>query len=230
MEKQLLKIENIPTIVWGKPSKKVFIYVHGKCQSKDYAKSFAFIAEQKGYQTLSFDLPEHGDRKIETAPCDIWHGIEDLQKIYSYAIDNWEKIALFGCSIGAYFALHAYKNIAFEKCIFHSPIIDMEYLINKMFVWFNINEQQLREQRNISTPIETLSWDYYRYVKENPIEQWKTPTQILFGSKDSMQTERIMKNFIEKYGGYLTVSQNSEHAFLADKDKNIVNEWVQNLF
>lgn len=228
MKKEIIKIKNIPAIVWGEHSDKVFIYVHGKCQNKEYAESFAEIADKKGYQILSFDLPKHGDRVNENIPCDIWNGISDLQDIISYATNNWKKISLFGCSIGAFFALHAYKFYEFETCLFHSPIIDMEYLINQMFLWFNVNEKLLQEKGDISTPVETLSWKYYCYVKEHPISAWKTSTHILFGGKDTMQTEHIMQRFIKNFGGTLTISNDSEHAFLSPKDKDIVNQWLLN--
>lgn len=226
MEKIFSKTENIPSVIWGTASDKVYIYVHGKLQNKRTAESFAGIAEKKGFQTLSFDLPQHGDRAGESVPCDIWNGIEDLQKIYDYAAKRWKKIALFGCSIGAFFALHAYKNIPLEKCLFLSPIIDMDYLIRQMFIWFDTNEEQLREKGTIPTPVETLSWKYYCYVKENPIEKWSTPAHILFGRKDVMQNEKIMQDFIKQFDGTLTVSQNSEHAFLSPQDNEKIKQWL----
>lgn len=35
------------------------------------AETFAQIAENKGYQTISFELPEHGERISEKYRCDI---------------------------------------------------------------------------------------------------------------------------------------------------------------
>ncbi|BCJ99586.1 hypothetical protein bsdcttw_26270 [Anaerocolumna chitinilytica] len=34
-----------------------------KCHAKNKEEFFAKIAEEKGYQTLSFDLTEHGEKK-----------------------------------------------------------------------------------------------------------------------------------------------------------------------
>ena len=48
---------------------------------KEYAEKFAEIAEKKGYQTISFDLPEHGERKDSSYRCDIWNGMHDLTVI-----------------------------------------------------------------------------------------------------------------------------------------------------
>ena len=52
--------EGIPAVLWGGPSDKIYIYVHGKQGYKEYAEAFAKVAEEKGYQTLSFDLPIWG--------------------------------------------------------------------------------------------------------------------------------------------------------------------------
>lgn len=45
--------------------KKIFIAVHGNMSNKEDAviQILAEEADRKGYQVLSFDLPEHGERK-----------------------------------------------------------------------------------------------------------------------------------------------------------------------
>ncbi len=45
-----------------------------------------------------------------------------------------------------------------------------------------------------------------------------------------MQTEFIIQDFIKNFGGTLTKSKDSEHAFLSQKDKDIVNQWLLNSF
>lgn len=138
-------IQHIPCILWGKPSEKVYVHVHGKMSRKEHAEAFAKIAEQKGYQTLSFDLPEHGERQ-DDARCDVWSGIRDLQTIRDYAFSNWQKVSLFACSLGAYFSLQTYTDDAFKKCLFQSPIVDMEYLVRQMMTWFDVSEALLEEK------------------------------------------------------------------------------------
>ena len=102
--------------------------------SKEAAEEVAKIAEQKGYQTISFDLPQHGERTEESAGCDIWNGIRDLTVIGDYVFENWKEISLFACSLGAYFSLNAYNTYDIKKCLFQSPILDMEYS-DGYFVW-----------------------------------------------------------------------------------------------
>ena len=63
----------------------------------------------------------------------------------------------------------------------------MEYLIKNMFQWFHVTEEMLYTKREIPTPIDTLSWDYFQYVKKNPVARWNSPTCILYGGKDKLQ-------------------------------------------
>ncbi len=68
MKRQNLKIENIPAILWGDRSDSLFVVVHGNRSNKadDAIVIFAEEATAMGYQVVSFDLPEHGDRENET--------------------------------------------------------------------------------------------------------------------------------------------------------------------
>ena len=62
---QQILIGNIPSILWGNDSSRLYLYVHGQGGNKEEA---SFLAEKicvKGWQVLSFDLPGHGERKDE---------------------------------------------------------------------------------------------------------------------------------------------------------------------
>ena len=85
----------IPVIIWSVESDKVFIYVHGKMSNKESAELFASIAQSRGYQTISFDLPEHGERKDENYRCDVFNGVFDLRQISAYALANWKIVYLY---------------------------------------------------------------------------------------------------------------------------------------
>ena len=65
MKTERININNIPSIIWGEKSNKVFIAVHGNMSNKEdeVIKILAEKVVEKGYQVLSFDLPEHGERK-----------------------------------------------------------------------------------------------------------------------------------------------------------------------
>ena len=219
-------VEDIPAVLWGEPSDKIYIYVHGKQGYKEYAESFAKVAEDKGCQTLSFDLPKHGERKDAPEPCDIWQGIKDLDKIATFAFDKWQNVSLFACSLGAFFALHAYADKPFKKCLLQSPIIDMPWLIKQMMLWFDVSEARLEQEKKVATPFETLDWDYYQYVLQHPINKWPFPTEILYAGKDNLQPVEVMEAFVKRFGAGLTVSPNSEHSFMGPEDAAIVGKWL----
>lgn len=225
MKTQKFMLGDIPSILWGEDSNKVYVHVHGKMSRKEYAESFAAIAETKGYQTLSFDLPEHGER-TDSKRCDVWDGVSDLRTISDYAFANWERVSLYACSIGAYFSLNAYNTMPFEKALFQSPIVDMERLVKNMMLWSGVTESELESKKEIPSPVDTLRWDYYQYIISHPITQWNIPTAILYGGKDNLQPEESVRAFAEKFDCSLTVSENSEHPFMAQSDALIVENWL----
>lgn len=228
MLKEKIYIGNIPAIILGEKSNKAYIFVHGKMSNKESAQAFAEIANSKGYQTISFDLPEHGERTDKEYKCNIMNGIADLTQVGDYVFDNWKSVSLFGCSLGAFFSLHAYSNRHFYNCLFQSPIVDMEYLIRQMFLWFHITEEELKAKGEIITPIDTMSWLYYMYVKEHPVDNWTAPTHILYGAKDNLQSRKVISEFVDKFNCRLTVAENSEHPFMDEHDEAIVETWMRN--
>lgn len=226
MRQEHIDIQGIPALVWGEPSDIVYLCVHGKMSCKESVEGLARIAEEKGYQTISFDLPQHGERQGESDRCDIWNGVHDLTVVADYVFSRWQEVSLYACSLGAFFALHAYKNYTFRKCLFQSPILDMEHLIRQMMLWFGISEQQLELEQEIDTPIDVLSWKYYQYVQKHPINMWYHPTSILFAEKDNLQSREVVDRFASKFGCQLTVAENSHHPFMEEADMPVVENWL----
>jgi len=226
MKKEVLWINDIPAILWGKTSEKIYIHVHGKMGRKENAEQFAEIAENKGYQTLSFDLPEHGERANNSYRCDVWNGMSDLNVIADYVFGKWNQVSLFAGSLGAYFALNAYADRPFDKCLFKSPIVDMKWLVEHMMMWSGVTEKQLEEEKEIVTNIDTLRWDYYQYIQTHPVTKWPISTSILYGGKDNLQPLESLQSFTDKFQCRLTVSEQSEHSFMNPCDYGIVEQWL----
>lgn len=226
MEQQRIEINGIPSIIWGRPSDKVFIHVHGKMSKKEYAESFAVIAEEYGWQTVSFDLPEHGERTERSCRCDVWNGKKDLTAIADYVFGKWPNVSLFACSLGAYFSLQTYSDRRFDKIMFQSPIVDMLWLVEHMMLWSNVTEQMLEEQKEINTPIDVLRWDYYNYIKEHPTTSWHKNTHILYGELDDLQPYECISDFSKKFDAKVTVSYGSKHPFMEQRDSEIVEKWI----
>ena len=227
MDSKRITIDGIPALVWGKPAERVYIHVHGKMSRKEYAADFAALAEKHGWQTVSFDLPRHGERQNEPRPCDVWNGVADLQAVGAYALAHWREAALFACSIGAFFALHAYADIPLTKGLFQSPIVDMDGLVRQMMAWANVTPAQLEAAGEIETPVDTLSWRYWQYVQAHPVTRWPFPTSILYAGKDALQTREMIEAFAQRFGAQVTVSEGSEHPFMGAGDAAVVRAWLE---
>lgn len=233
METKRIKINNIPSIIWGEKSSKVFIAIHGNMSNKE-DKVIEILANKvtnKGYQLISFDLPEHGERKIDTNYlCKVQNCVNDLKQIIEYAKANYNEINIWACSIGAYFSLLAYKDEDLKQCLFLSPVVNMKIIIENMMLWSNTTEKELNEKQEIKTDFgQTLYWDYYLYVKENPITNWNKKTYILYGNKDNMQNESVIKDFSNEFNCDLTILKNGEHYFHTEEQLNFYNDWLDKI-
>lgn len=234
MIKTNLTIEGIPAILWGEPSDKLFIAVHGNMSSKedDAIVIFAEEAIDKGYQVISFDLPEHGDRKDEDYACKVQNCVSDLNAIERYARTISSHISVFACSMGSYFSLLAYRDFPLEQCLFLSPVLNMERIISNMMAWFNVSEDRLKVEKEIETPIgQTLYWDYYCYVKSHPINTWNKPTAILYGSDDNLSEYDVVLDFAKRYHCKLQVLEHGEHYFHTEEQLRFFRLWLRdNIF
>lgn len=229
MKKQKILIDNIPAILWGQDTGKLFIAVHGNMSHKedDAIAVFATQAIKHGYQVLSFDLPQHGERKNEEKLCNVENCVEELQIVFNYCKSITTKISLYAVSIGAYFSLVAYKHEELETCLLLSPIVDMERIINNIMNWFGITESQLEKEQEVPTPIgHTLYWNYYCYVKEHPIKNWKPSTAILYGEKDDQSEFDVVNSFSQKFGCKLTIQKDGEHYFHTKEQLDYLSSWV----
>lgn len=226
MKTQKINIGAVPALIWGEESEKAYIFVHGKMSRKEHAEQFARIAEEKGFQTISFDLPEHGER-TDGERCDVWNGKKDLNAVAEYAFSKWSELSLFACSIGAYFSLEAFGKRKFKKALFQSPIADMKTLTENMMLWFNAPKKRLEQEKEIETPVDTLRWDYYNYILSHSVENWSIPTCVLYAGRDNLQPRESIEAFCKKFGCSLTVSEESEHPFMAPGDEKVLEKWYQ---
>ncbi|MBA2864386.1 alpha/beta hydrolase [Methanococcus maripaludis] len=230
MIKNNVIIDGIPAILWGEEQDRVFIAVHGNMSSKDdtVIQILSEIAVKNGYQVLSFDLPEHGDRKNDKTLCKVDICVNDLEKIMNYAKNRWNTINLFACSMGAYFSLLAYRNENLEKSLFLSPVVDMKRIIQNMMKWFNVTPERLEQEKEIGAPIgQKLYWDYFVYVNEHPIESWNFKTSILYGSKDDLCEYNTIDKFVKQFKCDLEIVESGEHYFHTKEQLNSFENWFE---
>lgn len=231
MKKFEFKIDNIPTVLWGESSSKVYIAVHGNMSNKQ-DKPIEILAQKlvsKGYQVLSFDLPQHGDRAGESEPCKVQNCVNDIKKVISYVKQTTNDISLFACSMGAYFSMASFLHMDLmpQKTLFLSPVVDMNRVINNIMSYFNIDENKLKEEQVIETSIgQTLYWDYYSYVKENPINKWDSKTSIIYGDKDEITQLEVIDKFAKEYNCNLKIIEDCEHYFHTQRQLEEYENWL----
>ena len=230
MKTERIKINDIPSIIWGEKSSKVYIAVHGNMSNKEdrVIKILAEKVVSKGYQLLSFDLPEHGERKENTTYlCNVQNCVKDLNQVIEYAKIKYEEIYLWACSMGAYFSLISYKDEEIKQCLFLSPVVNMKVIIDNIMLWSNVTEAELKEKQEIKTDFgQTLYGDYYKFVKENPIINWDKKTFVLYGNKDNLQEEKIIKDFCTKLNCELSVLESGEHFFHTEEQLEYYRNWL----
>lgn len=230
MEKQHLMIDGIPALLWGPRRDQVFIAVHGDQSNKadDVMAIFAEEAMGKAYQTLSFDLPEHGERKHEPRPCHVKNCVEDLERVLRYACKISEHVSLFGCSVGAYYSMLAYRESPIRQALFLSPVVDMKRMVHNMMRWFELSEERLKREQKISTPAKTLCWDDYQYVLAHPVQWDHERTSLLYGEDDDLCERDTVDSFVACAHADVTVLHGGEHYFHTDAQLAFLRRWLQN--
>ena len=229
MRETRLEVNGIKALLYGEPSDRVWLYVHGKCGYKEEAADFARFACQKGAEVLAADLPGHGERKGEGEELLPWTAVPELRGLMSYARERWKHVSLRANSIGAWLSMLAFRDCAPERSLFVSPVLDMEQLIRNMLGWAGVTEQELERRRRIPTNFgETLDWEYYQYARENRIDCWRSRTAILYAGRDDLTARATVDAFTARFGCELTVMERGEHWFHTPEQLEVLGAWTQN--
>ena len=228
-----VNITGIPSIIWGDPSNQLIIVIHGSHSQKKYGfiRLSAKILCPKGYQLISFDLPEHGDRIKKLPIHTIEQAISDLNKIMAYAISNYTSVSILACSLGVYYSLLAYQDEVIDRCAFLSPVVDLIELTNDLLDNDKKSVQDVFDNQEImlSNGVLVKSIDYH-YILEHPITKWSHKTFILYGQKDSLIPYTSIQRFKQKFNCDCFISQESEHYFHTNEDMNQIEVWLNQIF
>lgn len=197
--------------------KKAILYIHGKGGSFLEAQRYKKICI--GFDVIGVDYEQY-------LP---WIVQNQIKTVYDNMKKEYEHISIIANSIGAYFAMHTLQNCNIEKALLISPILDMERLILDMMQWANVTEKELWEKKEILTDFgETLSWEYLKFVRENPIK-WDIPTEILYAGQDNLTSRKTVDAFMESHNANLTVMENGEHWFHTEEQVTFLDKWIKNV-
>lgn len=68
---------------------------------------------------------------------------------------------------------------------------------------------------------------YYCYVRENPIEQWNSPTNILYGKDDNICEIDVLSAFSKKFNCGMEIMEHGEHYFHTPEQLNFLRHWLK---
>ena len=195
--------------------KNKMIYVHGKNGTAKESRHYEVLFPE--YDVIGFDY------KSETP----WAAQDEFRSFLASLNVEYGNVAVIANSIGAFFTMCALGDKRMEKAYFISPIVNMERLIADMMVWCGISESELKVKGTINTSFgEKLSWEYLSWVKKNSI-LWNTPTAILYGADDKMQSLETVRIFADKNKADVTVMENGEHWFHTEEQMAFLDNWIQ---
>ena len=190
------------------------LYVHGRGGSA--AEAEHYIPLFPGCEVKGLD---YRGSKPWTAGPEILAAVTEVKNEYGC-------VTLIANSIGAYFSMCAGIGGMIRKAYLISPVTDMEGLIRGMMAAENVSEAELEEKGRMPTAFgEDLSWEYLSYVREHPVI-WEAPTEILYGSRDTLVPYDSVHEFAEKHGCGLTVMEDGEHWFHTGEQMRFLDGWI----
>ena len=217
-----------PYLCYGQTSDQVCLFLHGQSGHKEEGERFAQIANPKGWQVVAIDLPQHGQRQGGAEPFLPWVVVPELEQVWQELQGRWKRIALRANSIGAWLAMLALAGKPVDTCLFVSPVVDMENLIQTMMTWAGVTEEQLEREREIPTDFgQTLSWDYLKYVRQHPVHALSAHTNILYGDQDNLVPQLVVERFARAEGAHLTVYPGGEHWFHTPEQMKVMGTWEE---
>lgn len=227
MERTVFSIEEIPAALWGPPSDQVILAVHGH-QSHKLDEPIGVLAECAApRQVLSFDLPEHGERRNGSRLCMTRTGVEDLRTVLAFARTRWERVSLFANSLGAWLSLRALEGERLERAWFLSPLVDMERMAGNLMKWFGISEDRLRREGAVDTPAgSTLYWEDFQDARTRPVARWDIPTEILYGGADAVCERDTVQSFAGRFACRLEIAEGMEHYFHTPEQMAVYRAWL----
>lgn len=217
-----------PYLCYGQTSDRVCLFLHGQSGHKEEGERFAQIANPKGWQVVAIDLPQHGQRQGGAEPFLPWVVVPELEQVWQELQGRWKRIALRANSIGAWLAMLALAGKPVDTCLFVSPVVDMENLIQTMMTWAGVTEERLEREREIPTDFgQTLSWDYLKYVRQHPVHALSAHTNILYGDQDNLVPQPVVERFARAEGAHLTVYPSGEHWFHTPEQMKVMGTWEE---
>lgn len=217
MEVRTFPIGDIPAILFGPASARVYLFLHSEGGQKEDAEEFGKIAAAHGWQTLAVDIP----RQSGTDGQALYPGImiSELRKVYQYLSKNWRQIAVRADGLNAWYVMMALHDKPLEQCLFVSPVLDVQSAID-----YAVQSDSTQTDQIPPDEIE-LAAEYRIYAEQSPLCKWRVPTEILFAAGDVNVWS--VGDFGEPNPCKLTIEQNCGRAFAEPEERERLRAWEQ---
>ena len=195
--------------------KHAIVYIHGQGGSASEALHYAPLFPDRAL--IGFDY------RAGTP----WEAVDEFRAFLTPLAEQYGSVSLIANSIGAFFAMHALWDRPIARACFISPIVDMEALIRDRMARAGVSEARLRAEGTVETGDGApLSWDYLAWVRAHPL-RWRTPTAILCGSEDTLQSAAALRRFAGSIGAELCVMPQGEHWFHTPEQMAFLDAWIR---
>ena len=174
-------------------------------------------------------LPNYDVIGIDYPKGQPWDVGEAVKKEFAEIIKPYDEVVVVANSIGCLYAYECLPSFNIKQAFFISPVASMFEIINGMMKMNNISLEELKEKKLIKAPDGILlSYDYYMYFS-NYKDNWKVPTNVLYGTKDKMISLKSVEQFVKNHpGSVLTIKEGAEHHFHSEEEKEFIRNWIIN--
>ena len=195
--------------------KKVVVYIHGLHGSAKESEDFAFLSDR--YDVAGLDYQDGNP----------WELKDVIRDEFAKLTENYKEIVVIANSIGAFYAYEYLSDFNIKHAFFISPIADMFQIVFNTMMKEGVHRKELEEKRIITCKDGTmLSFDFYQHVS-NYEDDWKAPTDVLYGSNDELVYIENIADFLANHpNSKLTIKQGSEHWFHTDEEKTFIKNWI----
>ena len=200
-----------------KDAKRVAIYIHGLNGSAKEAKDFKFLQDKYDVKGLEYE-----DGKP-------WELKDTIQNEFKKLSKGYDEVVVIANSIGAFYACEYLSEFKITQAFFISPIVSMFQNIVDIMAMYGIKDKELQKNKFMELDDGTvLSFDFYQHVS-NDEDNWKVPTEILYGAYDEVVYTGSMMEFLENHpNSRLTVLSDAEHYLYTPEEKKFIRNWIKN--
>ena len=201
----------------AKDAKRVAIYIHGLNGSAKEAKDFKFLEDRYDVKGLDYQ-----DGKP-------WELKDAIQGEFKKLSKGYDEVVVIANSIGAFYACEYLSEFKIKQAFFISPIVSMFQNIVDIMAMYGIKDKELQKNKFMELDDGTvLSFDFYQHVS-NDEDNWKVPTEILYGAYDEVVYTGSMMEFLENHpNSRLTVLSDAEHYLYTPEEKKFIRNWIKN--